>query len=320
VSAGDLLLEGSGTNLLTYSEDFSNAAWDATSSATKVSATGVDDPAGGTTASTWRNDGTTVADGGIRRTVSGTSGLTYTYSAWIRRRTGTGDIFMVVGQNVDFDVTSQVTSEWNRISVTNTADANTRGYIFIKTPGDEIDIWGAQLEANSYATSYIPTSGSTATRAADVSTSAATFGNSWYEQSAGTVAISWNKPWSGDWPNYQSLFRVIETANSAENFISYGLTNGANNQIYWSAKTSNVPQLDYKQYPASGPGKFKHAMAVTTNDAAFAHDGDISGRTDDSITLPTVDRAQINAVNSHVSRITYWPTRLSDDTLQTITV
>jgi len=153
----DGLIKTALTNLLTYSEDFSNAVWDAQTSATKVSATGVDDPAGGTTASTWKNDGTTPADGGIRRTISGTSGLTYTYSAWIRRRTGTGDISMTVGQNVAFDVTSQVTSEWNRISVTNTADANTRGYIFIRTPGDEIDIWGAQLEQSSTVGEYIPT-------------------------------------------------------------------------------------------------------------------------------------------------------------------
>ena len=153
----DGLIKTAVTNLLTYSEDFSNAAWDTLTSATKVSATGVDDPAGGTTASTWKNDGTTPADGGIRRTISGTSGLTYTYSIWIRRRTGTGDITMTVGQNVSFDVTSQVTSEWNRISVTNTADANTRGYIFIRTPGDEIDIWGAQLEQSSTVGEYIPT-------------------------------------------------------------------------------------------------------------------------------------------------------------------
>jgi hypothetical protein len=153
----DGLIKTATTNLLSYSEDFSNAAWDALTSATKVSATGVDDPAGGTTASTWRNDGTSNADGGIRRTISGTSGLTYTYSAWIRRRTGTGNISMVVGQNVDFDVTSQVTSEWNRISVTNTADTNTRGYIFIGTPGDEIDIWGAQLEQSSTVGEYVKT-------------------------------------------------------------------------------------------------------------------------------------------------------------------
>jgi len=154
---GDGVIRTAVTNLLTYSEDFSNAVWDATSSATKVSATGVDDPFGGTTASTWRNDGTGFGDGGIRRTISGTSGLTYTYSAWIRRRTGTGVISMAAGQNTRFDVTNQVTSEWNRISVTNTADATTRGYIFIETPGDEIDILGAQIEQSSTVGQYVKT-------------------------------------------------------------------------------------------------------------------------------------------------------------------
>ena len=82
----DGLIKTAVTNLLTYSEDFSNAEWGAASSATKVSATGVDDPFGGATASTWRNDGTGFADGGIRRTISGTNGLTYTYSIWIDTR------------------------------------------------------------------------------------------------------------------------------------------------------------------------------------------------------------------------------------------
>jgi hypothetical protein len=153
----DGLIRTAVTNLLTYSEDFSNAAWDTLTSATKVSATGVDDPFGGTTASTWKNNGTLTADGGIRRTISGTSGLAYTYSVWIRRRTGTGTISLVAGQNVDFDITSQVTSSWTRISVTNTADAATRAYIFIYTPGDEIDIWGAQLEQSSTVGEYVPT-------------------------------------------------------------------------------------------------------------------------------------------------------------------
>ena len=317
----DGLIKTAVTNLLTYSEDFSNAEWDTLTTATKVSATGIDDPSGGTTASTWRNDGTTVADGGIRRTVSGTSGLTYTYSAWIRRRTGTGDIFMVVGQNVDFDVTSQVTSEWNRISVTNTADANTRGYIFIKTPGDEIDIWGAQLEANSYATSYIPTSGSTATRAADVSTSAATFGNSWYEPDEGTVFVDadgfGSSVPSGD---FQTLAGFNDGTNDTRIELGYMTSSAA----YWNLRVSGSTSVSL--LPLTSDVRRKIAGSFDSSVAQATANGG-TALTDSSVVIPTVNKLDIGGLNNTdikefngtIRRLTYWPTRLSNDTLQTIT-
>ena len=286
--------------------------------------------------------------------ITSTAGTIYTFSVFVKPNgrsfvqvtSNTGDV--AGNPRANFDIAngvlgtvdsgavasiSRFPNGWVRLTYTVTAAASSINFYvvaitsstaarFESFAGDVAKgfyIWGYCLEVGSFSTSYIPTEGSPVTRAADVVSITGTNFSSWYEQSAGTVAISWNKPWGGNWSSYPSLFRVIETANSSENYISYGSTNGANNQIYWGAVTSNVSQLAYKQYPATGPGKFKHAIAVTTDDAAFALAGDISGRTDDSITLPTVDKAQIDAVNSHISRLTYWPTRLSNDTLQTIT-
>ena len=49
-----LLLEESRTNLITYSQDFTNIVWQsANNRATCDNTTGIDDPSGGTTASRW---------------------------------------------------------------------------------------------------------------------------------------------------------------------------------------------------------------------------------------------------------------------------
>ena len=56
--------------------------------------------------------------------------------------------------------------------------------------GDGIYIWGAQLEEGSFPTSYIPTSGSTETRAADEASITGTNFSSWYNQNEGTWLVT----------------------------------------------------------------------------------------------------------------------------------
>ena len=69
----------------------------------------------------------------------------------------------------------------------------------------------------------------------------------------------------------------------------------------------------------------KTAAAFTLNDAVIYSDGANEG-TDTSLTLPTVDRIHIGSYNGGgeqlcgcISRLTYFPERLPDSTLQTIT-
>jgi hypothetical protein len=329
VSAGDLLLEGAGTNLLTYSEEFDDSSWIKLNAATAVTPNATIAPDGTNTADLI----TTLADNLIGanlvyQIVAGQANTDLTGSIYVKSSgSATVVTFFVNGaggvdrQRIDVNLTNK----WQRISLPVYNSTSSSAFIHIKA-GDNDNfvksfyVWGAQLEQSSYATSYIPTSGSTATRAADVSTSAATFGNSFYDQEEVTFYTQWYNNVERNWTNYQAI-AGLQNSNDI-NAINVSTNGGNGYQIYWNAKDNNVNQLNYAAYsigyPKASIGTFSHAVAATTDDAAFAALGNSVG-TDSSITMPTVNKLVFNAP-VHIKRFTLWPTRLSNDTLQTITV
>jgi hypothetical protein len=170
-SNGALLLEPQRSNLITYSEDYSQSEW------TNVSYT--------KDASITYNSASVAPDGtlGVYQyecTVSGTNsqlgavraisyGVAYSNSVYLRRITGSGIVKLRGVNNGEIDVTSELTSSWKRFEITQTSNStNGRFYINALVSGDVIEVWGAQLEAGSYATSYIPTQGAISTKVADV--------------------------------------------------------------------------------------------------------------------------------------------------------
>ena len=245
--------------------------------------------------------------------------------------TGEGNYALLPGGTQLSASIKRMANGWYRISMTaEAANTATTTIQFRLTPtqmpptefydGDGQSgfyLWGAQVEEGAFATSYIATDTTAVTRAADVYTS--TLGDSgFYNQDKGTVFVSYNKPWSGNWPNYGAFFRVEDTATPTADFINWGGTNGTNTQVYWTAEVGNVSQLPYASYNAPGPGKFSHAVAVASNDAAFAAGGSIRG-TDTVVNLPTVNRGVIAATDTQISRIAYFPERLSNDKLNELT-
>jgi hypothetical protein len=135
-------------NLLLRSQDYS-ATWTVTS---LTPVTGKTAPDATSTATEFTS---TAADAVLTQGYTAIAGE-YTFSVFLRRVTGTGDI-QIAADNGTW-TTRAITSSWARYEVTQTvtAGAKTAG-IRIVTSGDAIEVWGAQLEQRSTFTLYTPT-------------------------------------------------------------------------------------------------------------------------------------------------------------------
>ena len=153
------LLEPQSTNLVTFSEDFSQTNW--TKERCNIT-NGFASPDGSTNAYKM-----TATDDDARLQGYNTSaGVVHTQSWYVKSANGSD----VSGQ-IDFSGADAVTfvanNDWQRVSSTQSTTGVRVTRIRIINNGDELLVFGAQLEQQASATSYIPTSGSTVTRAAD---------------------------------------------------------------------------------------------------------------------------------------------------------
>ena len=135
-----LLVEEQRSNLCLRSEEFATSPW----SASNVTVTANQEvaPNGATTADTLA---ATSANGTVTQPVT-TTAIAMTFSVYLKRKTGTGNI------DITTDGTTWVTqtissTAWTRCIVTQTAVAGTSNPgVRIVTSGDEVCAWGGQYE------------------------------------------------------------------------------------------------------------------------------------------------------------------------------
>jgi len=165
---GHLLLEPSRTNQFTYSESL-NSGWVTGGATMTLTASQFVSPDGSQSASRLQIPSSGSASV-FAQLESHSSGTQYTISMYAKSNTGTNQSFRLYGDygasgNISSDFTA--TNEWQRFTYTFTASASgSRGtgiYNTLNVAAD-LQIYGIQFEAGSYATSYIPTEGSSVTR------------------------------------------------------------------------------------------------------------------------------------------------------------
>jgi hypothetical protein len=348
-----LLVEEARTNLLLRSEEFDNASWSKTNSS--AIANSITSPDSLLTADKLVED--TSAGGHVF--VQEISGLpdntTYTASVFCKAAERNWVAVTVVDKlgilnRVWYNVATGVqgttngtvsafsatlfSNGWYRLAVSaststgagaggvrvslGTAD-NTAAYTGNGTSG--IYLWGAQLEAGAFATSYIPTTTATVTRAADVASITGSNFSSWYNQTEGTVFAEFG-PYGNGGASTNAGIAQLDGGSSANSIRMFGgstvspvldVTVSSANQAYISAGALTSSTIS------------KITAAYKVNDFARVFNGPNIG-TDASGTVPTVNQMLIangsggvGSLNGTIKRLAYWGTRLPNNILQQIT-
>jgi hypothetical protein len=348
-----LLLEEQRTNLLLRSEEADSPQWNIPNSSITVDPNVTVSPDGSQTADKVKEATTT---GGHTIEFTGfafQSGTIYTVSFYAKaaersrfrvtwpiaftNRLAFVDIspggYGVISDGGTVISVSPAGNDWFRVVSTSTCTTTTTGAragITLVDTGTNVNytgdgnsgiyIWGAQLEAGDFATSYIPTTTAAVTRSADISTSAATtvFENSWYNALGGTCYTECRPVLA---PTAVATFSFNDTtsSNRVTQFSNVSQFQGGRNTA--GAGVLFTPSAT----PILSSATNKAALAFANLDVALAANGGTVGTASD-YDVPVVTRLEIGqqlgagAINGTIKRLTYYPIRLPNSLLQVITI
>jgi hypothetical protein len=310
-----LLIEEARTNLYLKSNQFVSP-WALMSST--VTASAGTSPSGLADAYRWAGTGNAI----LYQNTPYVAG-DYTVSAWVKSNGAGEDTFRLYGLNSNLSGDFTATSEWVRYSHTFTSPSTVNQFSGILNGASQgnVDllVYGFQIEAGAFPTSYIPTTGAAATRARDIAeipTSA--FG---YNNDKGTVVCEFDSAKL----NGSTVFTLDLDGAGTENGITTIVYPA--NRISYQAVTVGAVQanLNFDAY-ATASQVSKVATVYAKDDfAAVLNGGAVA--TDTAASLPTVDLLRLGVylrgasfpMSGHIKSIQYYPRRLTNTQLQELT-
>jgi hypothetical protein len=318
-----LLLEKQSTNLVTYSEQFDNAAWNkATNSGTlTVTANYAISPDGTQNADRIQMSITSGVSNysQIYQQINVTNNQTYTWSIWLKSLSGTPTIGWSYNGSTWNVIT--LTNEWVRYTFTSTANGATvnadlilYGSIATSTSAD-ILAWGFQIEQSSYPTSYIPTTSASATRVADACFKTGI--SSLIGQTEGVMFAEINVPSIATAGNYSSWQLNDGSTSNLIDFTYY--STGRIQAIAFIGGSLQV-NIDLTSFGLTA-GNHKIAFAYKLNDYVLYVDG-VQVGSDTSAQVPAMSKCDLFTGSNQITiynQFAVFPTRLTNAELASLT-
>jgi hypothetical protein len=335
-----LLIEEQRTNLVTYSQQFDDASWNKGVSGS-ISANTVVSPDGTTNADayTWATSTTDFAF--LSQTATATSNIANTFSVWLKRPSGSGNrtVRLTVSDvttSTGVSATFTVTENWQRFEFTRTSATSTGSVgVGLNTglsgtsiaAGDILHVWGAQLEAGAFATSYIPTTTTSVTRNADVVSMTGTNFSDWYNQTEGSFVFQYSR-----YQNTDAFGIVLETkpsSTSTANRFGAAATSTADPRFQLVPNGTSILDTGGTFGVLPVNTVVKGAFAYRSGDSAATRNGASPSNSATAFATPTYTNLQIGGtdnglygppttsqLNGHIRSIRYYPQRIINAEVQ----
>lgn len=338
LSCKGLLIEESRANLTPRSSEFDNPAWGKTR--ISVSQNVITSPDGTQNADKLVEDSSASTSHFISQTITLTA-APYTASIFAKKGERSWMFLKLAasgGNGAYFDLnngavgtvtagyTATITNYgngWYRCAITVTATAagwayevqtasSNNGRLYTGDGTSGIYVYGSQLEAGAFSTSYIPTTTAALTRNADVATITGTnFSDWWNAGTGGTTVKALPSTVSGTRP-------LIQFDDGTANEIIALRGNTTNPELY--IVDGGTPQAQIDAGTIAANTAYRLAAGWATNDCSAVINGG-AVVVDGSAAIPTVTQARLgsdgtNYLNGHLQTIEYYNRKPTNTTLE----